>query len=70
MTSEISENRWFKSSSSSVTGCVEVAYLPGGRVGVRDSKNPSRQPHVVGRPAWRAFIAGVKNGEYDLPSQR
>ncbi|HEY5987305.1 MAG TPA: DUF397 domain-containing protein, partial [Streptosporangiaceae bacterium] len=39
MTPEASNIDWFKSSASSVTGCVEVAHLPGGLVGLRDSKD-------------------------------
>jgi hypothetical protein len=58
---------WFKSSVSSVTGCVEVAHLPGGLVALRDSKDRAKHPHVFGRHEWEAFIAGVKNGEFDLP---
>jgi hypothetical protein len=68
MTPEASNISWFKSSASSVTGCVEVAHLPGGLVGLRDSKDRDRQPHVFNRHEWAAFITGVKNGEFDLPS--
>jgi hypothetical protein len=67
MTPEASNISWFKSSASSVTGCVEVAHLPGGLVGLRDSKDRDRQPHVFNRHEWAAFITGVKNGEFDLP---
>jgi hypothetical protein len=61
MTPELSEARWFKSSRSSVTGCVEVAHLPGGLVAVRDSKDAAGPAHVFGRSEWAAFVAGVKN---------
>jgi hypothetical protein len=64
---EVQRPRWFKSSSSSVTGCVEVAFLPGRRVGVRDSVSPAVPPHVMGSHAWAAFLAGVKKGDFDLP---
>jgi Domain of unknown function (DUF397) len=67
MTPEIGNITWFKSSASSVTGCVEVAHLPGGLVGLRDSKDRSKQPHVFDRHEWDAFLTGVKNGEFDLP---
>jgi Domain of unknown function (DUF397) len=59
----------FKSSASSVTGCVEVAYLPEGLVALRDSKDISKVPHVFNRREWSAFLAGVRNGEFDLPSR-
>jgi hypothetical protein len=47
---------WRKSTRSHDTGeCVEVAALPGGAVGVRDSKNPG--PHLIfSRRAFRALL--------------
>jgi len=42
MTPEFTNARWFKSSASSVTGCVEVAHLPNGLVALRDSKDVSK----------------------------
>lgn len=65
---------WRKSSRSSGNGgaCVEVAVLPGSKEGsdrviaVRDSKNPD-DPALIFTPAeWRAFTAGVQDGEFDL----
>lgn len=67
MTPEVMQAQWFKSSSSSVTGCVEVAFLPGRRVGVRDSKNLALPPHLLSSRAWARFLAGAKRGEFDLP---
>ncbi len=58
---------WRKSSKSGPNGgsCVEVRLL-GGDVQVRDSKDPDG-PILAFRPdEWRAFIAGVKDGEADL----
>ncbi len=49
-------------------GCVEVAVLADGQVALRDTKDRSRPPHRFTRDEWSAFIAGVKNGEFDLPS--
>src|SRR5215475_1426074 len=57
---------WFKSSRSASGACVEVAHLPGGGVAVRDSKDRGRAPHIYTRRQWAAFLAGVKNGEFDL----
>jgi hypothetical protein len=58
--------KWVKSSLSFANGnCVEVASLPRGEVGVRDSKHPAR-PHLVFTASeWEAFIGGVRNGEFD-----
>jgi hypothetical protein len=67
MAPDLSAARWFKSSASSVTGCVEVAHLPGALVALRDSKDPAQHACVFGRGAWAALIAGVKKGEFDLP---
>jgi len=42
-----------------------VAGLPGGRVGVRHSKD-SKGPVLRFTPdEWRAFLGGVRNGEFD-----
>ncbi|GAA3443569.1 DUF397 domain-containing protein [Planomonospora venezuelensis] len=58
---------WRKSARSAANGnCVEIAHLPGGRVGVRDSKN-RQGPVLVFTPGeWDAFVGGVKDGEFDV----
>ena len=58
--------RWIKSSLSFSNGaCVEVASLPGGQVGVRNSRD-SNGPVLAFTPAeWHAFIGGIRNGEFD-----
>lgn len=63
----ISVDHFRKSSFSSVTGCVEVRQLPDGRVALRDSKDVSLPAHVFTAVEWTAFLAGVRNGEFDLP---
>ena len=57
---------WIKSSLSYANGnCVEVASLPGGTVGVRNSRD-SAGPVLRFTPAeWHAFLGGVRNGEFD-----
>ncbi|MEU1547527.1 DUF397 domain-containing protein [Nocardia sp. NPDC005745] len=68
MTVELSGARWFKSSrSSGGKECVEVAFLDGGQVGVRDSKNPAGHALVFTPGEWDAFTAGVNNGEFKRP---
>lgn len=54
---------WRKSSHSVNGNCVEVALLPGGRVGVRDSKDELGRVLIVTPARWRAFVEGVKQGE-------
>jgi Domain of unknown function (DUF397) len=57
---------WTKSSLSHANGnCVEVADLPGGQVGLRDSKDISGPVLRFPPEEWRAFIHGVRNGEFD-----
>lgn len=56
---------WHKSTFSATGNCLEAAYS-GGSVLIRDSKD--RLPYVLQfTPAeWRAFISGVRAGEFDL----
>ncbi len=60
------DSYWIKSSLSfSNSNCVEVASLPGGEIGVRDSKD-SAGPVLRFTPGeWHAFLGGVRNGEFD-----
>jgi Domain of unknown function (DUF397) len=60
---------WRKSTRSGNGGsdCVEVAKNLPDVVGVRDSKDPSGPVLVFAPPAWASFVAGVKDGEFDLP---
>ncbi|WP_330183204.1 DUF397 domain-containing protein [Nocardia sp. NBC_01503] len=65
MTADPNLATWFKSSySSGGQDCVEVAFLPGGEVGVRDSKNPAGPALVFAPGEWDAFTAGVAGGEF------
>lgn len=45
--------------------CVETALLPTGEVAVRDSKAPGNGILVFTPSEWRAFVAGVKDCEFD-----
>ncbi|MBB5912486.1 hypothetical protein BJY24_001353 [Nocardia transvalensis] len=66
MVADLREARWFKSSrSSGGRECVEVAFLDGGQVGVRDSKNPDGPALVFAASEWDAFAAGVRDGEFN-----
>ena len=57
---------WIKSSLSfSNSNCVQVARLPDGQVGVRDSKNPQGPILRFTTDEWRAFLAGARRGEFD-----
>ncbi|NNH71302.1 DUF397 domain-containing protein [Nocardia uniformis] len=65
MSVDLSRGPWFKSSySQGISECMEVAWLPGGEVGVRDSKNPSGPALVFALGEWDAFIARIADGEF------
>ncbi len=65
-----SSAHWVKSSLSFANGdCVEVAILPGGRIGVRDSKDAEGPVLRFTSSEWTAFIDGVRNGEFDSISR-
>jgi hypothetical protein len=50
------------------SNCVEVAQLPDGQIGVRDSKSPHGPVLQFTPGEWNAFTAGVRNGEFDNPA--
>ncbi len=58
---------WRKSSHSGGTGgeCVEVALLPDGGRAIRDSKHPDGPRLHFTAAEWTAFLAGVRDGEFD-----
>lgn len=58
----------FRKSSYSNGGdnCVEVGVTRDGQVALRHSKHPELPPHIYTRDKWTAFLAGVKDGEFDL----
>ena len=59
---------WFKSSRSSAgKECVEVAFLSGGHVGIRDSKNPTAPALIFAPDEWDAFTRGLIDGEFPYP---
>lgn len=63
---DLSGAHWFKSSrSQSGKECVEVAFLGGNMVGVRDSKNPTGPALVFAPGEWDAFTVGVADGEFE-----
>jgi hypothetical protein len=57
---------WMKSSMSFANGnCVEVADLPGGQIGVRNSRDVAGPVLRFTPDEWQAFLIGVRRGEFD-----
>lgn len=58
--------RWRKSQASNPSGsCVQVAELADGAIAMRNSRHPSGPALIYTRAEIAAFLAGVKNGEFD-----
>ncbi len=56
---------WIKSSLSYANGnCVEVASLPGGEIGVRNSRDCGGPVLRFTSDKWLIFLGGVRNGEF------
>ncbi len=67
---KLRDAKWRKSSysgggSNGGGRCVEVAALADGRVAVRNSKAPAAGVVWVSRAEMRAWLAGIKAGEFD-----
>ncbi|MFF5078653.1 DUF397 domain-containing protein [Actinoplanes sp. NPDC000266] len=59
---------WHKSTRSGGNGgdCVEVAVNLPGIVAVRDTKDREGAALIFTDAEWVAFLAGVRDGEFDL----
>jgi hypothetical protein len=61
------KNDWFKSSYSNNGGeCVETKSSADGGVQVKDSKDAQSPVLSFTSAEWKAFVSGVKAGEFDL----
>lgn len=64
---ESGDYAWRKSRASQTNGnCVEVA-LGADTVRIRHSLDPSGAVLSFSHAEWRAFLAGARSGEFDLP---
>jgi hypothetical protein len=61
---DLSQAKWHKSSHSSANGCVEIARVKG-HIAVRDSKDQQGPVLVFTPTEWRAFLKGVRDGQFD-----
>ena len=58
--------QWRKSTRSSAQGnCVEAARLPDGSFAVRNSRHPDGPALIFNDAEVRAFLEGVKDGDFD-----
>lgn len=56
---------WLKSSRSGGSeNCVEIAFLPGLAVGVRDSKDPAGPALVFTAAEWSSFTGAITRGVF------
>lgn len=61
---------WRKASlSESAQGCVEVAVLVDGLVGVRDSKDPDGAAHIYPADDWTAFLDSLRAGDPSISAR-
>jgi hypothetical protein len=61
----VEQINWVKSSLSFANGnCVEIATLPDGMIGIRDSKHPEGPILRFTPDEWKAFVGGVRAGEF------
>jgi len=67
MSDPVASRAWRKSSYSGAGDCVEWSF-DGSHVRVRDSKDPDGAVLTFTRPEWKAFVAGARDGEADLPA--
>jgi hypothetical protein len=63
---DLARATWRKSSRSGANGCVEVA-LDSTGIAVRDSKDRNGPVLQFNAQEWEAFLAGVRNGEFEQP---
>lgn len=63
---ELPEHTWVRSTLCATADCVEVS-AEGGEVAVRDSKERHAPLLHFDRMVWGAFLAGIRNGEFDRP---
>jgi hypothetical protein len=62
----VKRNKWLKSTRSGDNGaCTEVKH-ENDLIYVRDSKDPTGPVLAFTPGEWRAFVAGVRDGTFDL----
>ena len=64
---DLTKAKWLKPKRSYTreNECVEVAFVDDA-IAVRNSKDPAGPVLVFTRGEWDAFVAGAKDGEFDV----
>lgn len=63
---DLTKAEWLKPKRSYTSDeCVEVAFVDDA-IAVRNSKDPAGPVLVFTRGEWDAFVAGAKDGEFDV----
>ena len=66
-TDQLEGAAWRKATASDAnSGCVEVALLADGLVGIRDSKARSKPAIAVTADVWASFLADARAGQFDI----
>jgi hypothetical protein len=60
---------WRKSQRSNPSGnCVEIAFLNGDQIAMRNSRHPDGPALIFTRDDWDAFIGGAQDGDFGQPA--
>ena len=62
---DISDVTWLSAPGSTSDDRIEIAYLPGGAVALRNPSDPNGTVLRYTAGEWRAFVLGVRDGEFD-----
>jgi hypothetical protein len=62
---DISDAEWVSAPGDTSAERVEIAYLPGGAVAMRNSADPETVLRYT-EAEWHAFVLGARDGEFDL----
>jgi hypothetical protein len=62
---DISDATWLSAPGSNSEDRIEIAYLPGGAVALRNPSDPDGTVLRYTAAEWHAFVLGVRDGEFD-----
>ncbi|GII66436.1 hypothetical protein Skr01_65210 [Sphaerisporangium krabiense] len=62
---DISDVTWLSAPGSTSEDRIEIAYLRGGAVAMRNPSDPAGTVLRYTAAEWNAFVLGVRDGEFD-----